>query len=434
MTYDPWQVTYFLSTLAGLVSGEIITETLNKSEPFDKAIAEAQAAAQATLSNDLITKLAATLAEPAVQADIGSDWTVVWGPSLTVLAPLSLDWKSGIATFAAANSAYMVHSPSQGRYVIGIAGTNPVSWFDWLFEDLFLLPGATWQSALQAWNLSGKPVLPTSPTDPNLTSGTFLGVLTVLGLQDPKTQATLRSFLGSLQIQATDTVTVTGHSLGGALSPTLALALIDPLGPLSHFSKSQVLAYPTAGPTPGNQAFATRYLEYLPASIGQHPWQVWNADLWNTYDVVPRAWGVDTLRELPALYALSGEYDASTIALIALVISAAEQHSDAFAKTCGTPGRLDTASIAGNFHTSVLPKDAFGYEYDPPSGPVEYLTIPQAKARGIPTSDLKPLPWLYQVAYQHIDAYLQFILPSASPQPQARILRVAEAVRRLAAG
>ncbi len=431
--YDAWQVTFYLSNLAGMASIPPITEELDKSLPFQQAIAKAQAAAQAYLTGLFVKNLSAALADPVVQKQIGNDWTLVWGPSTVVVAPNSVNWQAGVATFTATNSAYAVRSQTQNRSVLAIAGTNPSSWFDWIVEDLFLIPGVTWESALQTWGMSGKPATPTSTSTPNLTSGTFVGVTHVLGLQDPATQATLASFLGSVSLAANETLTVTGHSLGGALSPTLALALIDPLGPLSSLSGSQVLAYPTAGPTPGNTAFAERYLEYLPASIGQYGWQTWNADLWNTYDLVPRAWGVDTLLLLPALYALSFEYDVSDLGRLSAVTVGGAGISELFASTAGTPGRLDTTLVPGNFVTSLLPSDCFGYQYQPPSGPVEYLTKPQAKARGIPASELQPISLLEQVAYQHVQAYMTYIVPDVMPPQQARVPTPAEVVRRMAA-
>jgi hypothetical protein len=431
--YDAWQVTYYLSHLAGLVSIPPVSEQLDKSLPFLQAVAKAQAAAQAYLTDLFGKELTDTLGDPAVQNQIGSDWKVAWGPSTFIIGPSSVSWQAGVATFTATNSAYLVHSQSQNRYVLAIAGTNPSSWFDWIVEDLFLVPGVTWQSALQSWGKSGRPAAPTSTTTPNLTSGTFIGVTHVLGLQDPKTNATLRSFLGSLSLGATETLTVTGHSLGGALSPTLALALIDPEAPLSSLPASQVRAYPTAGPTPGNEAFAERYLEYLPASRGHHGWQIWNGDVWNTYDLVPRAWGVDTLLALPALYALSFEYGVTDLVRLTGVVTAGAGVSDFFASRAGTPGRLNTTAVPGNFVTSLLPSDCFAYQYQPPSGPVEYLTKPQAKASGIPVSELQPIPLLEQVVYQHTLAYSRYIVPDMAVPPHAQVLTPKEVVRRLMA-
>lgn len=431
--YDAWQVTFYLSNLAGMASRPPVSEQLDKTLPYQQAIAKAQAAAQAHLNTLFSSGLATTLGDPPVQKQIGSDWTPIWGPATFILGPQFVDWQSGIATFTATNSAFVVQSQSQNRVVLAIAGTNPSSWFDWLAEDLVIVPGVTWNSALPAWGTGSKPAAPSSPDTPNITSGTFVGVKYVLELQDPKTQATLLSFLRGLKLATAQTLTVTGHSLGGALSPTLALALIDPQGPLTPLPRAQVLTYPTAGPTPGNVAFAQHFLEYLPASQGQHGWQVWNADVWNTYDLVPRAWGIDTLLVLPALYALSFEYDVADLTLLSGIVGAGAGVSELFAKGAGTVGRLDTTAIPGNFATSLLPSDCFAWQYQPQGGQIEYLTRPQAKARGIPQSDLKPISLLEQVAYQHIQAYADYIIPDAVRPPQAKLPLPAEVVRRIMA-
>ena len=429
--YDDWQVTFYLSALASLASIPPISEQLDKTLPYQQAVAKAQAAAQAHLNNLFVTKLSDALADPAVQKQIGSDWTVAWGPATFVVGPNSVYWASGIATFTATNSAFVVQNPS--RLVLGIAGTNPSSWFDWIAEDLIIAPGVTWESALQTWGKSGKPATPTSTATPNITCGAFVGVKYVLELLDVTTQVTLQTFLSNLTLAAGQTLTVTGHSLGGALSPTLALALVDPQAPLTSLPAARVRTYPTAGPTPGNAAFAARYLEYFPASIGQNPWQIWNADVWNTYDLVPRAWGIDTLLFLPALYAGSFEYDVGDLARLTGFVVAGAGVSELFATTAGAPGRLNTMEIPGTFSIAFAPWDCFAWQYQPPNGQIEYLTKPQAKALGIPDSDLKPISLAEQVAFQHIQAYMQFITPGAVAPPQAKVPLPAEVVRRIIA-
>jgi len=428
--YDDWQVTFYLSGLASLASMPPVSEQLDKTLPRQQAIAKAQATAQAHLNNLFVTKLTDALGDPAVQKQIGSNWTVAWGPATFIVGPNTVDWQTGIATFTATNSAFVVQNPT--NLVLAIAGTNPSSWFDWLAEDLIIVPGVTWESALQSWGNAGKPAAPTSVTTPNITSGTYVGVKYVLELLDAK-HATLQSFLSNLKLAGNQTLTVTGHSLGGALSPTLALALVDPQAPLTSLPAAQVRTYPTAGPTPGNAAFAARYLEYFPVSKGESDWQIWNADVWNTYDLVPRAWGIDTLLFLPALYAGAFEYSAADLARLSGFVVAGAAVSELFANLAGTPGRLDTTTIPGNFAIAFAPWDCFAWQYQPPNGETEYLTKPQAKARGIPDSDLKPISLLEQVVFQHVQAYIQFITPDAVAPPQTKVPLPAEVVRRMIA-
>ncbi len=96
-------------------------------------------------------------------------------------------------------------------------------------------------------------------------------------------------------------VTVTGHSKGGALAPTLALWLADTQGSPADVDavawdpagQATVRAVAFAGPTAGNAAFA------------RHSDSVIGADchrVVNPLDVVPQAWEPASMRGIPALY------------------------------------------------------------------------------------------------------------------------------------
>ena len=130
-------------------------------------------------------------------------------------------------------------------------------------EDVVLTLGHMWQQALQTWGNNEK----SSSSASNITDGTYVGISNLLNMTSGG--KSLVEYLNTLT-PGTATLTVTGHSLGGALSPTLALAFVDPTNPLlSNWSKSQVNAYPTAGATPGNpevRSPATISTPYLPAS------------------------------------------------------------------------------------------------------------------------------------------------------------------------
>jgi len=84
-------------------------------------------------------------------------------------------------------------------------------------------------------------------------------------------------------------IVVSGHSLGGALSPVVALALSQASG----ISDISIQAMPTAGPTPGNEKLAS----LLSQNLNQY-----NA-IYNSIDVVPHAWEMEQLTQVPELYA-----------------------------------------------------------------------------------------------------------------------------------
>ena len=109
--------------------------------------------------------------------------------------------------------------------------------------------------------------------------------------------AVLRASGGPLQIA------VTGHSKGGALATTLALALRNAQGAVGNVedrwdpdSKAEVSAYSFAGPTAGNAAFA----QLSDQTIGARCRRVVNA-----HDIVPQAWAIAALANAGTTLGLS---------------------------------------------------------------------------------------------------------------------------------
>jgi len=141
-------------------------------------------------------------------------------------------------------------------------------------------------------------------------------------------------------------VVVTGHSKGGALAQAVALWLKDALDsadPQEIWDPSQratVACYAFAGPTPGNAGFAQR-IERVLGERYHH--------LRNMNDIVTRAWQVDELREIPALY---GTRSAPFKGLVGLIVADVEKRDYRQAKqdVPGFKGGLaDTRTFPAEF-------------------------------------------------------------------------------------
>jgi hypothetical protein len=158
-------------------------------------------------------------------------------------------------------------------------------------------------------------------------------------------------------------VNVSGHSLGGALSPTLALWLHDlqtQWDPAKHASLS---ALPSAGPTAGNQAFAA-YSDAQAVQVTR---------VHNALDVVPHAWTTTDLQEVPDLYAPDIEPDDLVNDFVALAID--------ISKNGGyTQIDLDAPALPGTVNTSI-----------------------------IKPGDPAFLNFFRQVGFQHVDAYYDLL-------------------------
>ncbi|MBO9829604.1 hypothetical protein J7373_15230 [Xanthomonas sp. A2111] len=274
MQYDQYQTVFALSTLANWVS---------------KRIGKAE-----HLQVDYQKTICATLASPAAQALIGS-WELVWGPQVWQKQGAL---RSGNGMFVAKTSklADLVGDV----YVVAIAATDPFSRYDWVVEDFNVASVVDFLTYDPT--ASTPPVALPQPGDADtaISMGTAIGVWHLLNMVSPEHAAssgkTLTAFLQSIANGAN--VIFAGHSLGGALSPTIATWL-------KSNNKLEgcnaVYCYPTAGATPGNAAFSDLCKATLPPTAG-NTYQVWNRDLWNSLDVVPHAWDATMLEQIKNLY------------------------------------------------------------------------------------------------------------------------------------
>lgn len=201
-------------------------------------------------------------------------WQLVWGPTLYRLPLAILD----------DNMWYVVRNTVTGEYAIGIRGTNFDAILDWIVEDF-------WITSQTAWPYASVPGARTS-------SGTAFAINKLLTVTPnagiPGAGQTLTQFLGTQASRSSITLTVAGHSLGGCLSSTLALALMDTVRQWGRGFPITVRSWSFAGPTAGNSAFAGYTNQRLGSAL--HRWM-------NTLDIAPLAWNESTLDAALTIYA-----------------------------------------------------------------------------------------------------------------------------------
>lgn len=205
----------------------------------------------------------------------------VWGPVITCSPDSDNNYVTDNLMYVVKGANPM--DSSKTMYVVAIAGTNAISNYGWFGEDFAVNK--------QVACLGG-----------NISQGAFNGVSKLLAMQDttkPLAQQTLIGFLTNELLHAANPasieIAVTGHSLGGALSPVIAYTLqstFNKVYPSVTFS-----AYPSAGPTPGDQNFATSFGNAITAA-NFHSFINYN-------DAVPRAWVPATMNPIASLYTSS---------------------------------------------------------------------------------------------------------------------------------
>jgi hypothetical protein len=253
-TFSDKQTTFFISMLANLSGISVGTVDVIEVE-FAKVI------------DDQLDKTRTKL----------GDWKVIWGPAV---------YQSNL-TINAGNSMFVAQSLTEpSRLIVAIAGTNPFSAFDWIVEDIFV-------SVLVNWSYGDIP----SDLTPQIANGTHLGLTIIQHLRPgpgfPGASNTLAEFLETLPPGDLD-ITIAGHSLGGALAPVTALWLNDTKSDWDPDGRATLFCLPSAGPTPGNQDFATYYSA---SPLGSRTTRIHN-----TLDIVPHAWADDDLEQIQDLY------------------------------------------------------------------------------------------------------------------------------------
>ncbi|MDR3096421.1 MAG: lipase family protein [Paraburkholderia sp.] len=208
-------------------------------------------------------------------AALSGRFSVVWGPGVCYGKGSSIQYPE--------NLMYVVQGSSAGDYRVVIRGTAPASLYDWLLEDLLVVPPVPW-STFDA----------NSPTGAAIGPGMCNGMHNLLAMKPaaglPGANLSLMHYLKQLGSAGKPiSLTVTGHSSGAALASTLGLHFIDKLDPKIFTLTMQTFA----GETAGNQAFAS----YLEQRFGNAALRIHN-----TLDLVPHAFQQSDLEQIPTLY------------------------------------------------------------------------------------------------------------------------------------
>jgi hypothetical protein len=234
-----------------------------------------------SLTTEIVTN---ALADSIIQGCIGT-WDLVWGPVVFSNNP-------NAEKVVADNTMMLLYSSDLNLFTVAIAGTNAVSMYGWFQEDFGVNTLVQWESIVN------KDVNKLFFT-PSIAGGTSLGLQNLLAMTSSGGATmleALNTYISSNHITGA-TVAVAGHSLGGALAPVMAMYMQDTLSTWNTVSGSitQIQAWPTAGPTPGNADFATYVQDNIGSSFAY-------TSIYNTIDVIPQAWMYSSFENIPSIY------------------------------------------------------------------------------------------------------------------------------------
>ena len=255
----------------------------------------------------------------------GKGWKVVWGPAL-VIYPDTRKYilgqvVSGYAP-AQANLTFVAQSlDAPSNYIVATRGTVGPNTREWLTEDLAV--------DFKSWPTTTKYTALTKVIDtPHVSTATAFALQTVLTTTPPPSNPsvhaalpgagqTLTQFLTALAgLNKPVSVSFTGHSLGGAIAPALALwftqaqgiaTIVLPNTLIPKTIANDYIAAPNgwdvnskvaiscvsfAGATPGDTTFSA----YFSSKLGSKYTRIYN-----TNDIVPR--GFNRLTSARGIYA-----------------------------------------------------------------------------------------------------------------------------------
>lgn len=188
-----------------------------------------------------------------------ADWEVVWGPvAYTVPGGLYQD-----------NMTYIVKKKNTSDYVIALRGTNFMSQVDWFLEDFEILN-------TMPWPLNSKP---TDPVGQEISESTSIDMNIQINNQvtADKNGLGILDFLKQETAKNAINICVTGHSLGGVLSNTLSVYLLENPS-WDQSGQSTVSCISFAAPAAGNEQYAQNALNVFKAAFEKGSFPGWDSD------------------------------------------------------------------------------------------------------------------------------------------------------------
>jgi len=248
---------------------------------FSNAAYDLQEPSFSSLQSLTTTIVTDALNDAVIQSCIGN-WSLIWGPVVFSNDP-------DAAAVVADNTMMLAVNEDKTQFVVAIAGTNAVSMYGWFQEDFGVNTQVEWETVV---NKSVNKFLFT----PCISGGTNTGLQRLLAMESSNVTMlqALDNYLQEQNITGAS-IAVAGHSLGGALAPVMAMYMQDTQSAWNKASNSvsSITAWPTAGPTPGNNDFAT----YVQDNMGSN-----YTSRYNTIDVVPQAWMYSSFENIPSIY------------------------------------------------------------------------------------------------------------------------------------
>jgi hypothetical protein len=287
---------------------------------------------------DSISKEIKTVLDNKLVKRLFGEWQVVWGVGVfQSQLTAKTSYQADNVMFVAKGSFVGETTP---QYIISIAGSLTI--YDYIIEDFWVNETVSWADVLEDSTFDPAPMI---------SKGTEVGLKNLLNMDPGDLQ--LLEFLKTITNAPGEKVDiiVAGHSLGGALSSTLALYLADTQSQWDTKKKTVLSVVPSAGPTAGNREFADYYDQRLSPVTTR---------IWNSIDLVPHLWHKSCLEQIPNLYL--PDYQAGKLgeALVNLAIKMSQNtnYSQIRHNTAGLPGTVININKNGSEFTTFMTQAA----------------------------------------------------------------------------